>query len=824
MSENENFVYTACQGWGCHEHCVLKTYVKDGVIERTERAILKGPRAERHRVCQKGMVVGKLPYIKERILHPLKRTGERGEGKFEQISWDQAIEEITEKMQDSIEKYGPETVMVNTFCCGIVGGVGALETALTLRLIFTSGATRFHFPIIDVAGQWEYNIEDGDGGFTIMSDTDALADAKYLITWGGNPVGWTRAAHTTRTIIDAQEKGMKLVHIGLVYDCTAAKADQFIPINAATDAALALAMAKIVIDEDRVDEDALLKYTCAPLLIRDDNGQYLREADIKEGGDPKTLLCWDKTTNGPAPIGPAESIDRDLEDRTFSSFANYRTNTTVSAEDLDPELDKIVEINGIACKTAFAKLKEHLEPWTPEKQESITGVPAQVAIDLVHEYMDADPGCIYLNDGLRYSNGGQAYRAINLLPILTGNFAKRGGRITISPLGDGETVYLNDTEMTMPDGYENMKGNQVSFDEILESFDHPERQQYRVYLNTYVNPVHAWPNPKVVCDQFLKRLDLMIDIDFRMTDSTAWADYVLPVCTPFEREEILATANTMTLLEAAIEPMGESKPPSFIYSIFAKAMGVGDYFEGMEDADWHRLRLSGGDPKLGGPEPITYERLKEEKTIPLYGAVDDTDVYARKAWKFDTVSGRYEFYCEDLAGAGGGFGTYEEPRLHDPEKLADYPLQMYPGRHRVFMQTQFTEFPELTAIGGDKPRVSLNPATAKERGIKEGDLIEVYNYQGKMTSVATLSEAFPPGMAHVWYAYPKKFHRDNPPTVLSTTLTGPEAHTPMADEWERINTAKSLAAGVPKALIYNGLDRVETYWEDLCEVRKIEEA
>ena len=140
------------------------------------------------------------------------------------------------------------------------------------------------------------------------------------------------------------------------------------------------------------------------------------------------------------------------------------------------------------------------------------------------------------------------------------------------------------------------------------------------------------------------------------------------------------------------------------------------------------------------------------------------------------------------------------------------------------MQTQFTEFPELTAIGGDKPRVSLNPATAKERGIKEGDLIEVYNYQGKMTSVATLSEAFPPGMAHVWYAYPKKFHRDNPPTVLSTTLTGPEAHTPMADEWERINTAKSLAAGVPKALIYNGLDRVETYWEDLCEVRKIEEA
>ena len=828
MSENENFVYTACQGWGCHEHCMLKTFVKDGVVERTERAVFPGPRPERNRTCQKGIVSAKLPYIKERILYPMKRVGKRGENKFERISWDQATEEITAKLIEIREKYGDASVLVNTFSCGVAGGTWGLPTLLANRLLYTSGATRFHFPIIDVSGQWTYNIEEGNPGKVLVNDTDSMINAKYIINWGGNPIGWTRGAHTTATMLDAQENGAKIVHIGLVYDCTAAKADQFIPINPATDGALALAMAKVIVDEGRYDEEALLEYTVAPLFVRDDNGQYLRASDL-EGieGDSKDYICWDKNIDGPAILGPV------IDERYTADENNLGLGGTSSAvigsssgkviEGVDPVLEKTATIEGIPCKTVFVKLKEHLEPWTLEKQESITGVPAQVALDLVHEYLDHSPATVCMNDGLRYSNGGQAYRAINLMPILSGNFAKVGGRIILSALGDGAPVSFNEAAVNWPNGIAGIKATQTSWDEILESFDHPERQQYRAYINTFVNPVHAWPHPDVLCHQFFDKLDLIVALEFRETDTTAWADYILPEGTPFEHEEIYLSADCIMLQKPAIELQGEARTASYVYELLSKGMGCHEYFDGMEDADWTRLRLASGDPALEG---ITYERLLEEQVIPCTGATGETDLYAKMPMVYDTDSGRHQFYAEELADVGAAFGSYIPSRMEacDEETKEKYPLQMYPGRHRVFMQTQFTEFEELRAIGGDKPRVSMNPATAKERGIKEGDLIEVENYNGRMTSIATLNEAFPPGMAHVWYAYRKQDHMDNPPTVLSTAISGPDSHTVVADKWESINLPRSLANGIPRALVYNGLDRAETFWEDRCEVRKIKEA
>ncbi|MBX9032587.1 molybdopterin-containing oxidoreductase family protein [Gordonibacter massiliensis (ex Traore et al. 2017)] len=826
MSENENFVYTACQGWGCHDHCMLKTYVKDGVIERTERAVFPGPRPERNRTCQKGIISAKLPYIKERILHPMKRVGKRGENKFEAISWDQAAEEITAKLREIRAKYGDASVMINTFSCGVAGGQWSLPTVLANRLLYTSGATRFHFPIIDVSGQWTYNIEEGNPGNVLQSDTDSMINAKYIINWAGNPIGWTRGGHTTATMLDAQEAGAKIVHIGLVYDCTAAKADQFIPVKPASDGAMALAMDKIIVDEGLYDEEALLKYTVAPLFVRDDNGQYLRASDLSsvEGGE-RDFICWDKNIDAPAILGPVVDESGIVRGGTAAgnAYAVIGASSGKASENVEPLLEKVAVIDGIACKTVFVKLREHLAPWTLEKQEEITGVPGEVVDTLVHEYIAADPATICLQDAMRYSNGGQAYRAINLLNLLSGNFAKVGGRIILSALGDGEMVSFNEPAINWPNGIAGVNATQATWDEILDSPNHPEKQQYKAYINTFVNPVHAWPHPDVFCGQFVENLELMIALDFRETDTTAWADYILPECTPFEHEEIYANSDCIMLQKPAIERRGESQTASFVYELLSKGMGVHQYFEGMEDADWTRLRLASGDPKLEG---ITYERLLEEQVIPMNGATGKLDIYEKIPWTYDTETGRHQFYCEELADVGGAFGGYVPSRLvtDDDEYKEKYPLQMYPGRHRVFMQTQFTEFEELRAIGGDKPFVSMNPATAKERGIKPGDLIEIENKNGRMTSVAALSEAFPPGMAHVWYAYPKKDHRDNPPTVLSTPLSGPDSHTVVADKWESINLPRSLENGIPRALVYNGLDRAETYWEDRCEVRKIKEA
>ena len=109
MSE-ESFVYTCCPGWGDHEFCAIKTIVKDGKIVRTEKADYTGAAENAGYICQKGIMSCRQPYDRKRLTHPLKRVGERGEGKFEKISWDQAMDEIAEKLLEIRDKYGPESL------------------------------------------------------------------------------------------------------------------------------------------------------------------------------------------------------------------------------------------------------------------------------------------------------------------------------------------------------------------------------------------------------------------------------------------------------------------------------------------------------------------------------------------------------------------------------------------------------------------------------------------------------------------------------------------------------------------------------------------
>ena len=86
LKEGESFVYTACPGWGDHDYCALKTIVKDGKIVRMEAVDYTGPEAIDGHICQKGCLAGRQPYDPKRLKKPLKRIGERGEGKWEEIA------------------------------------------------------------------------------------------------------------------------------------------------------------------------------------------------------------------------------------------------------------------------------------------------------------------------------------------------------------------------------------------------------------------------------------------------------------------------------------------------------------------------------------------------------------------------------------------------------------------------------------------------------------------------------------------------------------------------------------------------------------------
>jgi len=806
MNKEEKFVYTACMGTGCHERCFLKTIVEDGKIVRTERAELGSPEGARYGICQKGIEYAKFPYLPTRLLHPLKRVGKRGEGKFQEISWDQAMQEIGAKLRDIRDKYGPEAVIVNTFECGYPAQWSALHLDLALRFVNTFGATCSEMETIDSGYFFATQVDLGSSWHHGNYDPRALADSKHIIIWGSNPMGATRAVATTRNMLDAQERGAKIVDIGLVYDSTAAKADQFVPIRGGTDVALALAMNRLLIEEDLYDRDYVTNYTVAPFLVREDTGQFLRESNIKAGGDPGKYIFWNKL--------PAEA-------RTIAAH-------THDFRDSVPDLMASLSINGIPCKTAFLKLRKHLAKWTPEYQEALTGVPAETAQQLIHEYVTNKPSVIWLNLGLRYYNAREAHRAIQLLSALSGNLGLKGGKLALIALGGGWPAHTDKVGIRCPDGIENVKGARPAVTDLIESLKAPDEPKYRALLNMVGNPVQAAPGRKMWTDAIFPKLDLIVNYEVRVTDTALFCDYVLPDTTSFERTDLLLQCNWVVLQEKAIEPMGEVKPPADFWRSLAKQVGLEHYFDKTTE-EWLEICLQSQDPAIAGVNPpLTLERLKKEKMVRLNVPTELYDPFVSLG--FLTPSGRFEFYSEDMVKANEAMANWVPPLIHTP-KRKEYPLQLLVSRHRVFMQTQFTDFPDLRAIAGNEPWMQINPADSVVRGINDGDLVEVLNDRGQLKVKVRLSQAIPPGVVQMWFGYRASEYLEGSPTLLQVPTGTAETLDDAGREW--LDVVKKRWAPLPGEApsldrwpyTINGQWKIagnwDVIWDNYCEVRKV---
>jgi len=801
MQEEGKFVYTACNGTGCHEQCFLKTFVKDGKIIRTEKGVLGPPEGVRYGICQKGIENAKFPYLKSRLLHPLKRTGQRGEGKFQEISWAQAMDEIGAKLREIRDRHGSEAIAVNTFYCGYPANWAALHVALMYRFIHTFGATCFEQEAVDSGSFFAAKVDLGSSMRYGRYDVRLLADAKYILIWGSNALGTTRATATTRNMLEAQEHGAKIVNIGLTYDSTAAKADQFVPVKGGTDVALALAMNRILIEEGLCNYDYLAKYTVAPFLVRNDNGKFLREADISAGGDPSRYVFWNKE--------PAEARSVGVKTHTF--------------KDSVPDLTADVTVNGIRCQTAFIKLRDHLVQWTPEYQETLTGVPAGIVRQLAREYAANKPALTFLNYGMRYRNARESHRAVQLLSALTGS------RLALSQIGGGgHTVRLNTMPITCPDGIAKVKGKRPTTYDFFESFKNPDGPKYRALLNVMGNPIHAQPGRQMWTDEVLPRLELIVDYEIRMTDTALFSDYILPDTCTFERMELLPQAGWIVLQEPAIEPMGEVKPPADFWRELAKQVGLESYFNRTTE-EWLKICLDSQDPAFSGVNPpLTLERLKKEKMVRLNVPTTPYDPFAELG--FLTPSGRFEFYSEDFLKSDEAMAKWVPPLIHT-SKRREFPLHLFVARHRVFMQTQFTDFPDLRELAGEKPWMRINPVDAKDRGIRDDEIVEVFNDRGKLRVNVRLSEAVPPGLVQMWFGYQAAEYIEGSPTSLQVPCGTMENFDETVRNWLDVvkKTSLPLPGEAPSVERWpetmNGDYKYVGGWDlifdNYCEVRKI---
>jgi len=794
MSE-EKIVYAPCEGGSCHEACVLAVHVKDGRILHTERAVDPYTGEELTQICQKGIECAKLPFIENRIKYPMKRVGKRGEGKFERISWDQAMDEIGAKLNEIKEKYGPESVLVYNFPCGTANEGGSLNYWFVPRFANAFGATIMPWHPIDIQSAHASDVTMGSFFATMGYDMRLARKASLILIWGGNPIGFTRASHTSQYFMDAQENGAKIIDIGIIFDSTAAKADQFIPINPGTDAALALAMANVMLRDNIWNKDFMIKHTVAPFLVRDDNGKFLRESDIVEGGGD-SYVYWNKIPVGPRFVAPHELI----------------------SDEAAPNLFAEVTINGISCKTAMVHIKKLIEPWTPEKQETITGVPAKVAEELAHELTERKDAILFNYWGMRYVNGGYTGRILFIMAAMAGLMVNDiGGLALAGAMGEEYPVNWNFLEIAIPDG-DPQKANAkvpVSLVRIME-----EGFPYKALLHMIGNPLQNWPNHDLWVNQIYSKLELFVVHEYRMTDTAKFADYIIPDATPLERHELFFRMNRVIYCEPAIEPIEEVRTVVDFWRDLSKRVGVGEYFDKQSFDEWFEIILKTDDPAVAVLDPpLTIERLKKEKMVKLNVPDKEKNIWETLNFDFFTDSGKMELYSEHLADVGGALPFYAEPVIRGPIRKR-YPLQFLVSRSRFFMQTQFSDLPDLVYLAGSEPGLRMNPLDAKARGIRDGDLVEVFNERGSFKCRVKLTEGLPPGAVHVLFSHPAHRWNGDAPQALMQPAGVAAVSDPIIRKWGEVMKQRSPLPSADMDLLEGGQQAWESLWDNVCDVRK----
>ncbi len=250
----ERVITTTCASH-CGGTCVLKVHVKEGVITRIETDDGEEPQL---RACWRGRAYRQRVYAPDRLKFPLKRVGDRGEGKFERVTWAEALDTVAQELIRVRDTYGPASII---YLWGAGDSNQLHNTRYFHRLLSRAGGYS------RVWGVWSYQ-----GGVTASQITygtwhagnsrDDLLNSRLIILWGWNPANTIHGTNTSWYLAQAKEAGARIIAVDPRYTDTAATfADQWIPIRPNTDTAMLIGMAYTIIKENLQDQAFLDKYT-----------------------------------------------------------------------------------------------------------------------------------------------------------------------------------------------------------------------------------------------------------------------------------------------------------------------------------------------------------------------------------------------------------------------------------------------------------------------------------------------------------------------------------------------------------------------------------
>ena len=656
-------------------------------------------------LCPKGRAAPEIVHSPQRLTRPLRRTTPKTDPdpKWEEIGWDEAMSTIATKLGAIRAEDGAESVAFAVTSPSGTPLSDSIDWVERFFRLFGSPNTCYSTEICNWHKDWAHVFTFGHS----LPAAD-YASTDLAVLWGHNPAkSWLAQS---AALAEARANGTAVAVIDPRRSTSAMQADHWLRVLPGTDAALALGIAGQLIDRLDYDGDFVRTWSNGPLLVRADTGRFLRAEELSP--ESAGFVAWDERSGMPVPYDTRHHAQ---DPGQFALFGRRRVSTRSGY---------------VECLPAFERYASACRAWTVERTCAVTGVDREALDGFVDALHDAGSVAYHAWTGVgQHSNATQTERAIATLYALTGSYDAPGGNVVLPkhPVNavtgvdqidsaQGAKALGLDRHPLGPPAQGWVSGRELC-NAILTAKPYP----IRALVGFGANLVVTQPDPRRMA-KALQHLEFHVHADLFLNPTAQYADIVLPVNTPWEREAIKVgweiterAQGHVQLRPKMIEPVGESRSDTEIVFDLAQRLGMGDhFFDGDIVAGWnHQLQ----------PLGLTVDELRRhpggiDRPLPTqfrkYAAVavDGT------VTGFATPTRRVELYSERFLDHGYS-PVPEHPEADEDPK---YPLIMTCAKNGYFCHSQHRGISSLRKRSPD-PVVDISKELADERGISEGQWV-----------------------------------------------------------------------------------------------------